>query len=91
MIRFLEGLLCGALLGYVGLDTIQKTLIQIVTAMMQIVQHFMQALQCNGSTRGFGPRSLGSNPNGAVNQFFLKGQRHGRQFQQGNHDGAFDM
>jgi len=40
MIRFLEGLLCGLLLGAVGLATVKNAVIQIGIAVMQVVQYF---------------------------------------------------
>lgn len=40
MVRFLEGLLCGLLLGAVGLAAARDAVIQIGTAVVQVIQHF---------------------------------------------------
>lgn len=40
MIRFLEGLLCGLLIGLVGLEAIKAAVIAVGEAAVFVVQHF---------------------------------------------------
>jgi len=40
MIRFLEGLLCGLLVEFVGLEKLCNATIQVGEAVMTVIQHF---------------------------------------------------